>query len=261
MEAQVHISVYECNIQWDEINKLAETIQSNEFDSRVQPWADGCQSEYPRYHFLARADDGNILGWMTADIRTHTSKSGREWTYVYLDKVSARNGTKGVGKALGEYLKTWAEGQRKVDFIWLWAINERVSAVYEASWLYKRVQYYDGYGFMFYTIRRPPPLSMLQSVLPEHPRVYWVAADMVAKMNPPNEVLIKLIATKRRDDVSGVKQVLETLIDALKDLSPEEVSDVQQQLLAELSKKGGRRRKTRTRKHRGRARKTRRSRK
>lgn len=183
----------------------------------------------------------NILGWMTADIRTHAPKPERKWTYVYLDKVSVRNGTKGVGKALGDYLKEWAGNQPDVDFIWLWAINERVSDVYEASWLYNRVQYYDGYGFMFFRIRRAPPLSMLQSVLPEHPRVYWVAADMVAKMEPSNEGLIKLIARKRRGDVSGVRHVLETLIDRLEELPPEEVMGVQQELLDELSKEGGRR--------------------
>ena len=203
---EVSISVYNCKSQSAKIGELAKTIDSSKFDIRVQPWADGCQSEYPRYHFLARAGDGNILGWMTADIRTHAPKPGRKWTYVYLDKVSARKGTTGVGRALGEYLKTWAKGQG-VDFIWLWAINEQVSAVYDASWRYKRVQYYDGYGFMFYTIRRSPPLSMLQSVLPEHPRVYWVAADMVSKMEPPNESLSELIATKRRGHSSGVKTV------------------------------------------------------
>ena len=238
---EVSISVYNCKSQSAKIGELAETIDSSKFDIRVQPWADGCpQSEYPRYHFLARAGDGNILGWMTADIRTHAPKPGRKWTYVYLDKVSARKGTTGVGRALGEYLKTWAKG-RGVDFIWLWAINEQVSAVYEASWRYKRVQYYDGYGFMFYTISRSPPLSMLQSVLPEHPRVYWVAADMVSKMEPPNERLSELIATNRRGHSIGVKTVLETLMDTLKDLSPEEVKGVQQQLLDELSKEGGRR--------------------
>ena len=236
---EVSISVYECKTQSVKIGELAETIDSSKFDIRVQPWKDGCpQSEYPRYHFVARDVGNNIVGWMTVDIRTHEPKSPRIWTYVYLDKVSARNGTKGVGKALGEYLKTWAKGQ-EVDFIWLWAINEPVSAVYEASWRYKRVQYYDGYGFMFYTIRRSPPLSMLQRVLPEHSRVYWVAADMVSKMEPPNERLSELIATKRRGDASGVRHVLETLMDTLKELSPEEVSAVQQQLLDELSKKGG----------------------
>ena len=238
---EVSISVYKCETQSAEIGRLAETIDSSKFDIRVQPWADGCQSEYPRYHFLARADDGNILGWMTADIRTHEPRTRRIWTYVYLDKVSVCNGTKGVGKALGDYLKEWAGKQQDVEFIWLWAINERVSGVYEKSWLYERVQYYNEYGFMFFPIRRAPPLSMLQSVLPEHPRVYWVAADMVAKMNPRNEVLIKLIAKKRRGDASGVKTILEPLMDLLKELSTKEVKDVQQQLLAELSKEGGRR--------------------
>ena len=239
---EVSISVYNCKTQSAEIGELAKTIDSGEFDIRVQPWADGCQSKYPRYHFVARDVGNNILGWMTADIRTHEPKSQRIWTYVYLDKVSVRKGTTGVGKALGEYLKTWAGNQRDVEFIWLWAINERVSAVYEASWLYNRVQYYEGYGFMFFPIRRPPPLSMLQSVLPEHPRVYWVAADMVAKMSPRNEVLIKLIAERRRQvGVGGLRQVLDPLMDLLKELSTKEVEDVQQQLFDELSKKGGRR--------------------
>ena len=235
----VSISVYECKNQSAEIGEVAKTIDSSEFDIRVQPWADGCQSKYPRYHFVARDVDNNILGWMTADIRTHEPKSPRIWTYVYLDKVSARNGTKGVGKALGDYLKEWAGNQPDVDFIWLWAINERVSGVYEKSWLYYRVQYYNEYGFMFFTIRHSPPLSMLQSVLPENPRVYWVAADMVAKMKPSNEGLIKLIARKRRGDVSGVRRILEPLFGVLKELSTKEVEDVQQQLVSELSKKGG----------------------
>jgi hypothetical protein len=239
MEPQVSISVYDCRTHSNKIAALVKNVQSDQFDPRVQPWADGCQSKYPRYHFVASAGD-DILGWMTADIRTHAPKSGRIWTYVYLDKVSARNGTKGVGRKLGDYLKTWAENQREVDFIWLWAINERVSDIYETSWLYERVQYYDGYGFMFYTIRRSPPLSMLQSILPEHPRVYWVAADMVAKMKPPSQTLVELIAKNRRGDVEPVRLILANLMDELPNLDEEGVKDVQNRLIEALPlKKGG----------------------
>jgi len=258
------INVYDCQTQAAEIATLAATIagadlyaatdddakKRNKFDKRVQPWLDGCESAYPRYHFVASRNDNDILGWMTADIRTHTPKPGRTWTYVYLDKVSVRNGTRGVGKQLGDYLKTWAAERKDIDFIWLLAIDERVSGIYETSWDYERVQYYDGYGFMFYTINRSPPLSMLQSVPPEHPRVYWVAADMVAKMVPRNEELIRLIMKKRKAAPDKPpKEILEPFIDTLKDLTPEEVKDVQGELLTALRTTAGRRR-TRRRKTR-----------
>ena len=244
MEAPpVRISVYNCKSQPRKIAELAATVQSDQFDRRVQPWADGCESKYPRYHFVAMTADV-VEGWMMVDIRTHKPKSGRMWTYVYLDKVSVRNGTRGVGKRLWEVLKQWAgDHQPNVDFIWLWAINKEVSNVYENSWEYERVQYYDDYGFMFYTIRRPPPLSMLQETDNiENPRVYWVAADMVSKMNPRNETLIKLIQKNRRTvKTRVVLDVLQPYMEDLKDIPYNGVLDVQNELIEALSKTGGRR--------------------
>jgi GNAT superfamily N-acetyltransferase len=227
------ITVYDCQTQSNETAALAETVQSDQFDPRVQPWTEGCESKYPRYHFVLK-DGKDILGWMLVDIRTHESRSGRKWTYVQLDKVSARKGTKGIGKELGEYLKVWARA-RNLDYIWLWAINEQVSTVYETSWDYQRVQYYDGYGFMFYTIHRAPPLSMLQSILPDDPRKFWVAADMIAKMKPRDEELIKLIVEKRRQvSVEPVKDVLEGLMDQLNDIPPDEIPSLRTQLKAAI---------------------------
>ena len=256
------LTVYDCKTQAAKIATLAATIAGadlyaatdddakklNKFDTRVQPWTEDCDFKYPRYHFVL-TEGNQIQGWMLVDIRTHTPKRGRTWTYVYLDKVSVRNGTRGVGKQLGDYLKTWATSlEPKIDFIWLWAIDERVSSIYESSWDYKRVQYYDGYGFMFYTIRRPPPLSMLQSDPPESPRKFWVAADTIAKMNPRNEPLVRLIAEKRRGNAEGVKNVVEPLMEELNDIPADEVAGVQEQLQGVL-KTGGRRR-TRRRKTR-----------
>jgi len=254
------LTVYDCQTQAAENATLAATITDadlyvdtdadatklNKFDTRVQPWKEDCEFKYHRYHFVV-AESKKVQGWMLVDIRTHNPKPGRTWTYVYLDKVSVRNGTRGVGKQLGDYLKTWAATlEPKIDFIWLWAIDEKVSNIYEERWDYERVQYYDGYGFMFYTINRSPPLSMLQSVLPEHPRVYWVAADMVAKMHPRNDELIELITKKRKEAPDKPpKEILEPFIDTLKDLTPEEVKDVQRELLTALRRTAGRRRKTR----------------
>ena len=230
------ITVYDCQTQKEQIEAATKELQQpGQFNQSVLPWLDGCKEGAQRYHFVYRAK-GQIDGWMMVDILTHEPKPGRKWTYAYLDKVSVRNGTNGVGKALGEYLKTWAIDRKDIDFIWLWAINARVSAVYEASWLYNRVQYFDDYGFMFFPIRRPPPLSMLQSVIPEHPRVYWAAADMVAKMNPPSQKLVDLIATNRRQlNVEPVRLILANLMDELPNLDKEGVKHVQDQLIEALS--------------------------
>jgi hypothetical protein len=248
------LTVYDCQTQAAEIATLAATITDadlyvatdadatklNKFDTRVQPWKEDCEFKYHRYHFVV-AEGNKVQGWMLVDIRTHNPKRGRTWTYVYLDKVSVRNGTRGVGKQLGDYLKTWAAERKDIDFIWLWAIDERVSGIYETSWDYKRVQYYDGYGFMFYTILRPPPLSMLQSEPPESPRKVWVAARTIAAMNPRNEPLVRLIAEKRRGNAEGVKNVVEPLMEELNDIPADEVAGVQEQLQGVL-KTGGRRR-------------------
>ena len=247
------IAVYDCKTQASDISNLAKTITESElytptdedkdgkFDNRVQPWKENCESPYHRYHFVV-AEGAKVLGWMLVDIRTHVAKKGRTWTYVYLDKVSVRNGTRGIGKELGDYLKKWATTERPdVDFIWLWAIDEKVSNIYEEKWDYERVQYYDGYGFMFYTIKRPPPLSMLQSQPPEKPARTWVAAHTIATMNPRNEPLLKLIARRRRGPVGDAKVVIEPLMDELNDIPPDEVEGVQKQL-ADALKIGGRRR-------------------
>jgi hypothetical protein len=98
---------------------------------------------------------------------------------------------------------------------------------------------------MFYTINRPPPLSMLQEVLPENPRVYWVAADAIAKLEPRNEELVQLIVEKRRGDVTKVRDILIPLMElggGVGNIPPDEVHSVQQDLLTALLQTAGRRR-------------------
>jgi hypothetical protein len=175
---------------------------------------------------------------MMVDILTHTTRRNRFWRYAYLNKVSVRTGTTGVGRKLGESLKTWAITRGNIQFIWLWAINKRVSDIYQDFWNYKRVQYYDGYGFMYFPIKGNPPLSMLQQELPENYRIYWIAADMVAKMtNPVNRELLARISENRRGDVADVKLILEPLINELRDLDQASVKDVQDQLIKALPPK------------------------
>jgi hypothetical protein len=229
-----NIAVYDCRTQKEEIEAATKELQKpEEFNQKVLPWLDGCK-DGERYHFVYR-EGGQIKGWMMVDILTHKGN----WTYAYLDKVSVRNGTKGVGKALGEYLKTWA-AQKGIDFIWLWAIDERVSNIYQEFWGYKRVQYYDGYGFMYFPINKNPPQSMLQQELPENSRIYWVGAYAIAKMSkPPNERLLGLINQNRRGDVEPVRLVLANLMDDLPNLDEEGVNDVQQQLIDALSPRQG----------------------
>ena len=224
------ITVYDCRTQKEQISQVAQSLdRPEEFNQKVLPWLDGCK-EGERYHFVYR-DNGQIQGWMMVDILTHQ----RKWTYAYLDKVSVRNGTKGVGKALGEYLKTWAAERKDIDFIWLWAIDERVSNIYQEFWGYKRVQYYDSYGFMYFPIKTNPPLSMLQQELPENPRIYWVGADAVAKMTkPPNNLLLERISRNRRGDVEPVRLILANLMDELPNLDEDGVKDVQDQLIKAL---------------------------
>ena len=252
-EPQLVIAVYDCLEQSKKISDLAKTITEFElyaptdkdklgkFDKRVQPWKDDCKFTYHRYHFIA-TEGNKVIGWMLVDIRTHEPRGDRTWRYVYLDKVSVRNGTRGVGKALGDELIKWATNRGDIDFIWLWAIDKRVSDIYEGMWDYERVQYYPIHGSMFYTILRPPPLSRLQADMPESPRIYWVAADKLSKMNPPNEELIKLIQENRRTvDTSVVQEVLEPLMEILDDIPADEVPGVQNELIKALSKTGGRR--------------------
>ena len=228
------ITVYDCQTQKEEIERVAKELQQpDQFNQKVRPWLDGCKEGAKRYHFVYRAE-GQIDGWMMVDILTHK----RNWTYAYLDKVSVRNGTTGVGKALGEYLKKWAIDRKDIDFIWLWAINEQVRNIYQKSWGYNHVQYYDKYGFMYFFIKKNPPLSLLQAELPDNPRIYWVAADAVAKMsNPANEKLLGLIMQNRRRDVEPVRLILANLMDELPTLDEESVNDLQTQLIEALSPK------------------------
>ena len=236
------ITVYDCRTQKEEIERVAKELQRpDQFNQNVLPWLDGCKEGAQRYHFVYRAK-GQIDGWMMVDILTHEPKPGRKWTYAYLDKVSVRNGMKGVGIQLGERLKTWAREreQKDIDFIWLWAINERVSNIYQEFWDYKRVQYYDGYGFMYFPIKKSPPLSMLQQELPENPRIYWVGADAVAKMsNPANKLLLGLIMQNRRqkESLEPVRLILENLMLDLRTLDKESVNHLQTQLIEALSPK------------------------
>jgi GNAT superfamily N-acetyltransferase len=244
------IAVYDCRSQKEQIDAAVKELQQpDQFNQSVRPWLDGCK-DGERYHFVYR-EGGQIQAWMMVDILTHKGN----WRYAYLDKVSARNGTKGVGRQLGEYLKTWAKGRGNIDFIWLWAKNRPVSDIYEKVWGYNRVQYYEDYGFMYFPIKKNPPLSLLQQELPENPRIYWVAADKIAKINPPSQELVRLIANNRRGDVEPVRVILANLMDELPNLDEEGVKDVQQQLIGALPKKGGRRC---TRKTKRRIRKTRR---
>jgi GNAT superfamily N-acetyltransferase len=228
-----NIAVYDCRTKKEEIQRVAEVLQRpDQFNQNVRPWEDGCEGG-ERYHFVYR-ENGQIQGWMMVDILTHKGK----WTYAYLDKVSARNGTKGVGKQLGDYLKDWARARGNIDFIWLWAKNRPVSDIYEKVWGYKRVQYYEEYGFMYFPIKKNPPLSLIQQELPENPRIYWVGADAIAKMsNPPNNLLLERISQNRRGDVEPVRVILANLMDELPNLDEEGVKDVQDQLIKALPPK------------------------
>ena len=131
------------------------------FDTMITPW----ESKFgnaPDWHFVSKAPDGRICGWLTAQLKVNEDASRR---YIYLAEISTRRIRDelygGVGRRLHEAL-LYAARQGGYDFIYLYPVNAKVAAVYE-GWGYSTP--IPGIPHQFYVIKRGPTGGILRSLI------------------------------------------------------------------------------------------------
>jgi len=261
----------DCSKDLAEIQRLAAKAdeQKASFDPRVLPWIHGCDASGKTTtsvrHYVANKPDGTIGGWLLAETK---KRFGR--TYVYLSEISTTRviaeENRGLGKKLHELLVADAR-QDGASFIYLYPLTEKAAATYTA-WGYMTPSELN-YGhpdikqqFMVLreaTDRRPTiPERLLAKLKEPVAATVFIEARQVA-VAQKDDALAKLISDASRrykNDpayVARVRDVLETIAvfadpgDAGEDTLS---SDEQLDLLREVFKpRGGRRR---TRRRRGR---------
>lgn len=299
MSAAYEVREYDCDIRpqraiLGNLTKKAEKQQatgdSPPFDPRVQPWIHGCFQEHKSIekirNYVAEKRDGTIVGWLLAETRKRFNR-----TYVYLHEISVTrvksDEHRGIGRALHAALLQTA-ARDGAQFIYLYPLTVEAAASYHA-WGY-RTPHELGYGYesmkhQFIVLRDPPasdknpviPTRLLDKLKDPDPRRLFVEANALAarlaKEGFP-DLTERFISRNAPDDptfVARLRDALDTIAvftdgaegealmeDAeqyayLRDLveTEEEVNDRAKALF-----RGGRRR---TRKHKRRGRKTRRS--
>jgi hypothetical protein len=149
--------------------------------------------------------EGTICGWMT--VHLNRSKSN----YIFISEISTRRIKDefygGVGRSLHDALVADARAEG-VDFIYLYALNEDVAAVYK-KWGYVTLR--PEIKHQFFIIGKEPSKAFLDNLMPENPRIYLVKAREMALRAPKDDGLIQLIDTKRRAVLANP--------DAIKELS------------------------------------------
>ena len=193
------------------IEELAEKAEAQQnrnsgFNSKILPWREGCF--HVDRHYIAQAMEGTICGWMTVHLNRITKSKS---IYIFISEISTRR-TKdefygGVGKKLHDTLVADARAEG-ADFIYLYALNDDVAAVY-AKWGYVILR--PEIKHQFFIIGREPSNEFLDTLMPENPRIYLVKAHEIALRTPKDEDLIRLINTKRRVVIANP--------DAIKELS------------------------------------------
>ena len=135
------------------------------FDTMITPW----ESKFgnaPDWHFVSKAPDGRICGWLTAQLKETDARR-----YIYLAEISTRRIRDelygGVGRRLHEAL-LYAARQGGYDFIYLYPVNAKVAAVYE-GWGYSTP--IPGIPHQFYVIKRGPTKRILGSLMTQRPNV------------------------------------------------------------------------------------------
>ena len=191
------------------IEELAEKAEAQQnrnsgFNSRILPWREGCF--HVDRHYIAQAMDGHICGWMTV----HLNRSSKS-NYIFISEISTRRIKDefygGVGRSLHDALVADARAE-EIDFIYLYALNEDVAAVY-AKWGYVILR--PEIKHQFFIIGKEPSKAFLDNLMPENPRIYLVKAHEIALRTPKDDDLIRLINTKRRVVIANP--------DAIKELS------------------------------------------
>ena len=131
------------------------------FDTMITPWESKFGND-PDWHFVSKAPDGRICGWLTAQLKVNEDASRR---YIYLAEISTRRIRDelygGVGRQLQDALVAAAR-QGGYDFIYLYPVNAKVAAVYE-GWGYSTP--IPGIPHQFYVIKRGPTGGILRSLI------------------------------------------------------------------------------------------------
>ncbi len=166
----MEVTVLDCSKKKDtkqiaEFSKLVEAQYAAEKNYvNVFPWIKGCKS--PFIHFIAhtKRKDGRPLigGWLTLLIMEHEGKD-----HGYLSEISTRR-TKdehygGVGQLLHSAMLQWA-AKHKLEFVYLWPLNEGVRAIYmKPDWGYvpKRNDVHQ----LFRVLRSEPPNDFLDTLV------------------------------------------------------------------------------------------------
>jgi GNAT superfamily N-acetyltransferase len=135
------------------------------FDTMITPWESKFGND-PDWHFVSKAPDGRICGWLTAQLKEIDARR-----YIYLAEISTRRIRDelygGVGRRLHEALLDAAR-QGGYDFIYLYPVNAKVAAVYE-GWGYSSPV--PGIPHQFYVIKRGPTKRILGSLMTQRPNV------------------------------------------------------------------------------------------
>ena len=129
------------------------------FDTMITPWESKFGND-PDWHFVSKAPDGRICGWLTAQLKKTDFRN-----YIYLAEISTRRIRDelygGVGRQLHDALVAAAR-QGGYDFIYLYPVNAKVAAVYE-GWGYSTP--IPGIPHQFYVIKRGPTGGILRSLI------------------------------------------------------------------------------------------------
>lgn len=135
------------------------------FETMITPWESKFGND-PDWHFVSKAPDGRICGWLTAQLKEIDARR-----YIYLAEISTRRIRDelygGVGRRLHEALLDAAR-QGGYDFIYLYPVNAKVAAVYE-GWGYSTP--IPGIPHQFYVIKRGPTKHILGSLMTQRPNV------------------------------------------------------------------------------------------
>ena len=281
MEPACKITRYDCSDpeQFKRIKELIDAANEQQDKNhgfiKIFPWLGGCDLA-PR-HYVAQRADGTICGWMTV-----IPKEQDGTKYLYLSEISVtrirEDAFKGVGKRLHETLVQ--DGKKEgMAFIYLVPVDSTVVKPYQA-WGYflpegDVVEEGDTKAhYMFFSLQRGQPTpEMMEAIKPKEPEPDEYIDEALARVDPEEEAdLYNLIEAKRDllkknpnlvselKDVIGTIQMYEsweedesTDEDTLESIPP--VEERLNMIRAVFEKAtGGKRRKTRTRRHKTRKR-------
>ena len=195
------ISRYDCDKNEGIIKELGDTAEGQRAGfKRIFPWEKQCDKgdfERKHIHYVAHAHtkEGEtiICGWLTAIWKTEFDQN-----YVYINEISTRRIVDayygGVGQRLHARLVEDAKASG-AEFIYLFPLDDGVVPIYE-KWGYRTMR--PEISHMFLKLRNEPGRKILDSLMPENPRLLLYFAHELAARRPEDKPLLALIAKTRR---------------------------------------------------------------